>query len=493
MKKRRRKTGAKVLLALGIAGLILAAIAAAWYVLPFYGPDATISVRLENNVNYRAEYVPNDFYKEQTRPAGELYYLMSYTDHLEIENFFTARFGQSVRFAYTYTAVETFLIRYQRSNDANGPVVYEERVVLDEASGQASGTRAYIGGFGDETVFLYTVDPRDYIETYRRFVDDHQSKKDQDMGGGESNIRFTADLLLEFTYTIRLPDLNVSEVVVSGLAIPLTLEAYSPAVTGQRTREAEVAAKKFVLPELLYLEIMAAWVVICVFALYAGIRLLTKKKHEPREEVRQILKKYTEDILVVAQPPEISEYHEIPVRTFQELLNVALNLNKHILCCQDEYGAEFYVIADKQAYSFFIDYEVTPESESETPVFDPVREFNNIVKDALPLFTEINHRVVWPAGAYEELKLYLELYQEHIKDHDEDEDEEINKAVLLTKLRRYETMLNNTRAILKNISVPDDKPTETLIACIESCIPRLNSLTERIKAVERYQEAADEE
>jgi hypothetical protein len=85
-----------------------------------------------------------------------------------------------------------------------------------------------------------------------------------------------------------------------------------------------------------------------------GIRKLTLEKDESRREVKRILKKYEDEIIVLARPADLTVYKTIQVFQFRELLKLSVNYNKHILCYFDDERAEFFAISDGNAYCFCI-------------------------------------------------------------------------------------------------------------------------------------------
>jgi hypothetical protein len=55
--------------------------------------------------------------------------------------------------------------------------------------------------------------------------------------------------------------------------------------------------------------------------------------------VKGIFKKYAAEIVTSDVPLILDNYRLVPVGVFQELLKLAINLNKHIMCCHNENAA----------------------------------------------------------------------------------------------------------------------------------------------------------
>ena len=75
-----------------------------------------------------------------------------------------------------------------------------------------------------------------------------------------------------------------------------------------------------------------------------------------RQEADDILKKYAYEIVVYNKPVDLTKYEPMVVQEFGELLKLAINLNKHIMCYRDEVRTEFVVIVDGYACLYMISY-----------------------------------------------------------------------------------------------------------------------------------------
>jgi hypothetical protein len=80
------------------------------------------------------------------------------------------------------------------------------------------------------------------------------------------------------------------------------------------------------------------------------------EKNENRRVAKSILKKYADEIIISASPADLSEYKIVYVLQFKELLKLAVNLNKHILCFHNDEKADFCTIIDGYAYCYNINY-----------------------------------------------------------------------------------------------------------------------------------------
>jgi hypothetical protein len=309
-----------------------------------------------NDARFTVHYIENGLFGGGARPARTLY-LMSFTDYIVFENSFTAQFKQEAVVSYRYSVTETLTVRPLRSSDRNsGFPVYEEIFTLSEMIGSVIGEHIFFDGSGsaNEPGGVFVIDPKKYINLYTQFTEAHQLQmQNQDMT--ERPPGFTANLLVEFSYHIRAEETGVNQTLIRGFNIPLLSEVVEGSETGASAFELSLPPGE---PERLGLSTAILWflwftahiAVICYC-----LRQLTMEKDVYRREVMHILKKYSDEITVLAEPVDLSGYKVISVIQFQELVKLAVNLNKHIFCVLSKENVKFYTIADGYAYCFFRD------------------------------------------------------------------------------------------------------------------------------------------
>ena len=89
-----------------------------------------------------------------------------------------------------------------------------------------------------------------------------------------------------------------------------------------------------------------------------GIKRALPVLDEHEREIKNILRKYDSEIVVSQEPLPLNSY-VIHVERFAELLKLAVNLTKPIICYKDESSAEFSVIED--GYTFCYHIEIMPD------------------------------------------------------------------------------------------------------------------------------------
>jgi len=322
------------------------------------GKPVMFNARGENRVTYDIVYLDNDIFSDEVRPQGT-YDLLSYTDYIELNNSFSAEFSEESDTSYWYTAKETFIIKHQRTSDNNtNPIVYSKETILSELAGSVKGESMHFGGENENTPGgLYVVDFDEHIKLYEDFINQHQRMLDTRDFNIDKNVHFTAELLIEFTYDIKSG--GISQAVTRGVRFPISLEVYLPEFTGNQSFSSSVETGR-INRNLTALTIvkLCLWLAANIFGIYFGIRKLLSYKSKQIREADKILNKYSDEIIMSEIPLDLSAFKIIPVPQFKELLKLAITINKHILCYNNNDKVDFCVCVDGYAYRFGIDYEV---------------------------------------------------------------------------------------------------------------------------------------
>ena len=150
----------------------------------------------------------------------------------------------------------------------------------------------------------------------------------------------------------------MNETITQGYRIPLTTEIYSLSLTGMSNFEwsdnLAVRDIEITLPMVVLFVVVFTG---SVFGLLHTIKALAAHPNKYRRETDSILKKYTHEIVVYGKPVDLTRYEPMAVRGFSELLKLAINLNKHIMCYRIETRTEFVVIMDEYACLYAINYD----------------------------------------------------------------------------------------------------------------------------------------
>jgi hypothetical protein len=291
-------------------------------------------------------YLENTLFGTGARP-GNLHYLMSFTDYIEVQNTISAEFSQESDVSYSYIVTETLKIQHHRSSDHNtNPAVYEEKTILFELDEVETGKTFLLGGADG----VYTIYPKRHIDTYRRFVREQQEHMTNEDVTADRIINFSADLLVEFTFRKKSPDFAVNETLMRGIRIPLSNEVYDISVIGTPSIELSQTLREFVMPDVPVTALFALWFVLLILGIIFGIRHITMEKNKQRREVKRILKKYSDEVYISSHPADLAQYKTISATSFNELLKLAVNLNKQIVCFYNDEKAEFCAFSDGYAY-----------------------------------------------------------------------------------------------------------------------------------------------
>ena len=312
-----------------------------------------VSASGHHNLSFRVFYLENDLFAESTIPP-HLYFLMSFTDFIEIDSRFSVSFSEEMQIYYTYRAEKRFVIRPMGGDR----VVFEESFPMTEISGETFADRLYFNAEVGEPGGVYTIFPKDHIAPYFEFVADQARQMAEENVIAQGIRGFSAELLVEFTYTVRAPEFGLSETITQGYRIQLTAELYTLSMTGAPSFEwsgniASVHDSEITLPTVIFFVALFSG---SIFGLLYTIKLMTSDSNKYRREADSILKKYSHEIVVYDKPVDLTKYEPMAVSDFRELLKLAINLNKHIMCYKNRTRTDFVVIVDDYACLYVINY-----------------------------------------------------------------------------------------------------------------------------------------
>ena len=358
--------------ALFLIFIIALVIIAAVRLSDYFRADAAVAAHGRQSLDFRVFYVENSFFPENPMPRN-LDFLMSYTDYIEIDSKFDATFSEEMNIHYSYRAEKRFVIRHMGAvyNYLNN-IVFEEVHTLSETGGAVTSNELSFGvqvsgGPGG----TYTIFPKEHIELYFEFVEDQARQMAAENVIAPGLRGFSADLMINFTYTISAPEFGLNETLTYGYRIPLTTEIYRLTTIGAPAFEwsdnLQMQDSGITLPLVILFTVLFA---LNVFGLLYTVRALTSDSNKYRREADSILKKYSHEIVVYDKPVDMTRHESMVVQEFGELLKLAINLNKHIMCYRNRTYTEFVVIVDEFACLYVINYDrdsVEKKRES-TPV-----------------------------------------------------------------------------------------------------------------------------
>ena len=323
------------------------------YLIAYFTDDVVMDVAGNINTDFRVFYFDNSLYEENPIPQT-LHFYLSLTDFIEIDSGFSLQVSDYVEIHYRYTATERLVIRYMASVEGTAnPIMFVETRTLSEVSGHAVGSSFNLSGS------TYMINPRLHIYRYLEVVSETIQQIDEHGVNGLGFRGLSADLFIDFTYFVQIPSLGISRTITRGYRLPLGMEVYTLSLTGVQGFNESVNTIIQELPFELTMPVVIVFVVlflISAYCFFSGIKKLQADSNKHRYEAKMILKKYDNEIVISNIPLPLSHYTHIMVRDFNELLKLAINQNKHILCHHDNTSVEFAVIIQEHAYYYQINY-----------------------------------------------------------------------------------------------------------------------------------------
>ena len=295
-----------------------------------------------HDLDFRVFYFHSNIFDESPVPQN-LNFLMSYTDYIEIENSFLASFSREVDIHYSYVAEKRFVIRHITSADANlSPIVFEEVFILSEVEGNV------ISNFISFSELYYRVTPRQHIDRYFEFVDNINRQIAEQGIFPQGPRGFSAELWIDFTHKVEAPEIDFLQTSTRGYRIALTTEVYAFTITGGPQNfdfSVNLAINENEVSFLL-MSLLIFILILCISGIVYSFKILKYDDNSSKNEANIILSKYSKEIVIYKSPVSKMASKFIYVDNFEELLKLAISVDKLIMCYRNDSLTQFSVIVE---------------------------------------------------------------------------------------------------------------------------------------------------
>jgi len=392
-------------------------------------------VSTHHDLNFEVHYMRNSMFEENPIPQN-FNFLMSFTDYILVNDSFRVSVSQPTNIYYDFAATKRLVV--VSSDAGDNVIVFEQSTILDEGSGQSHGTRVQISGMG--TLYedaSFALSPRDYIFWYRQFAEYHQQQMIREdimgLGGGRS---LSAELRIDFSYNIHMPEINHRESSSRGFVIPLDSEVYNLVASGTPSNENRVllsrteATPAANAPPVF---VFVAGVLICLAALVWSVVMFIKDDDEGESQIMQILKKYSDNLVMTDSAIDFSNSNTVEVKDFKEMLKLSAWLTKPIIYCAESLDVDFMLAAEDFTYVYSVASkgEKTPAkkmAERELIFETEPEESNELEEQSLPIEFEEHLK------KKREGELYI---PRRARQEADEEDTEYQSDILITRKSRF--------------------------------------------------------
>lgn len=353
-----------------VSGLIIAflALAAFLYISVSMSDGILVEGTGRNNIDFSVYYFENNLFPENPIPSG-LHFLRHLTDYIKVESSFSADFSEDFDLIYSYTAQKTFLISHPGAGGA-ASVIYQSVTELSNAEGRTFGSRLEFNSESPEGEpgGMYLIFLGDYLEILNEFIEYTGARAGGEEDGAMPVFRtFSAEVVIEFTYTLRALPININESLTRGVRIPISQDVFTIETTGTPGFSESIIRPPDV--PALEMPVIAAFITLLTisgFGMFYGIYNLSRDTDENHKRTNCIIKKYGSEIIISRHPLDLTDYRIVEVDDFEDIIKLAINLNKHITCYKDDKSAGFYTMVDMFAYCHLIEYEVPSPAAEDT-------------------------------------------------------------------------------------------------------------------------------
>ena len=337
-----------------------------YYLLLYARGEVFVTGNGNNNIGFEVHYLENPLW-ESGAIDHSYHFLMSFVDHIHVNSFGNVNFSATMDVDYTYTVTETLLIRAGSGSDtSNHPIVYSRSYTLEETEGHFTSRNMSFGNTSTNITAggAFDIDPIRHIQTYTDFMvlqHDQMADRNLQVAGGRV---FSAELVIEtvFRFTATdTEDLGVSfnnQTLTNGYRIALSNEVFnmSHIETGTSTFSGSQAlglAREITTTNV---GLLSGSILVNTLGIFYCFSLMGRDKNKLRYKTLRYIKKYSHEVLVLPEPLDLPEENIKPVTEFDDILKMAVNLNKHISCYHNRRFADFAVEVESIIYHYHVSF-----------------------------------------------------------------------------------------------------------------------------------------
>ncbi len=317
--RRRRKRWLVTLTAL----LLLSVIAAAYFFGVYYQLNKTtyIPYTESGEADYTVHLLPNDFYEEESLPAGQSY-VASLIDQITAEFGYAMQMESSADFVYSYEIVTQLLVK-----NASGEILYDptETVMESDKHHTSSGNALSISEKVPIDYIHYNDLAKTFISTYQINGATGTLRVSMNIHVLGSSSSFAQNAENSYTVALNIP-LNAQTVrITSDTSVP--------------TENGRVLAHNPAKNQALYLQLAigpAALALLLLIVLLLFIRLTRNTDIHYAIKVKRLVRAYKSYIQQIINAFDTSHYQVLAVKTFNEMLDIRDTIQSPILMHENE-------------------------------------------------------------------------------------------------------------------------------------------------------------
>jgi len=297
-----------------------------------YNPLGSFSVQEKDSLEYLVYLKSDEFSNTKVLGMNENY-LYSYTDHIEVNNLYTAVNSEDIKTKYNYRAMVTLIARYIKSAGMlNNPIVMEKSYIFDQE------TDSYTGNCSISKAYDINLDP--YKNEFDRFA-------------STVTVPISTEIRVDFIVDLTGENNEFQSTFKRGLTIPLSEEFYNITMEGDEGKTHEYnSPKKTVFTPLI---IITSLIILTSFTgLFIGLKLLLRNKSKYLVLINKYLKTYDDIITNTKTKMDFENYKVIEVENFKELLNLVTNTGLQIMFYEESEKAYFYTLYNDIIYLYLI-------------------------------------------------------------------------------------------------------------------------------------------
>jgi len=337
--KKLSRTLLIVIAAVSALAFVLIVVFSARYIMDCVTAENSIHFAERNAVSYVLHTEEgNDFYPAELTNRYS-YYRRQYTDHIQVKAGYTANVDKATPMTYTASYTAALLVR--NANNGNNGLIWDEKTDLGGASGDCNFVNGQFTLQKSFDLYLET-----YEERLQAYLDDAKANGVTLSVVGE--VVFTA----EYQLTGKEDKTVKTDPIARSVTIQLQKELYTVAYSGKDNAEAFIPERAVRLPALWASILIVLGVAVSLTALIVALKAAFQDPDEFRAAYKRIMRKYYNEVALVASAETPIFKRAVAVESFDELLKFSLNLAKPITCYKTEDFALFAIACDNIYYQY---------------------------------------------------------------------------------------------------------------------------------------------
>ena len=302
-------------------------------VVSVYRHSDVLSVKEKHELKYAVCMKENSYFAAACLGMNEESYVYAYTDHIEITNNYTTQLSENWDTKYEYKVIANLIVRHAKST-AGGPIIWSKPYRLDD--------NKTMGTFNSSKAISKTISIN--LDTYKKAAEEFAKTID---------VPVSAEIRIDFTTSLTGTEDRFKSNYLRSITIPLSDSIYKIELSDNKDKITDYNVSNKSLFTIGFFAASLS-IVLCWLLIFLAIKGYLAESSVYLATVNKYLKTYDDLIVNTDSPLKFSDYKNININNFKELLDLASTTNLPIMHYESSRGAIFYIYYHNMIYMHLV-------------------------------------------------------------------------------------------------------------------------------------------